>query len=100
MDKMIVGVVIVIVLLALVIPVLFDALDPITYVDPAGYVLQTGITRDQSHSAVDLSVVNVNNATAEVTQEANKMDGFLSIVVIGMVLAVLGIGASTLFKGS
>ena len=98
MDKMIVGVVIVIVLLALIIPVLFDAIDPITYVDPAGYVLQTGITRDQTRSAVDLSIVNVNDATAEVMQEANKMDGFLSIVVVGTILAVIGMGASVMLK--
>ena len=82
------------VLLAIIIPVGLDAVDPLTYRDPAGYVMQTGITRDQSKSAVDLSEVNVNNATAETMMLDSKVNGFSTVaVVLGFgLLLVLGAG--------
>jgi len=88
------------VLLAIIIPVGLDAVDPLTYRDPAGYVMQTGITTDQSDSAVDLGTVNVLNAEAEVMMLDSKVNGFSTVAVVLFFGLLLVIGAGFAFKGS
>lgn len=86
------------VLLAIIIPVLFDAIDPITYRDPVSVVLTTGITPDQSDSAVDLGTVNVLNAEAEVMMLDSKVNGFSTVAVVLFFGLLLVIGAAFAFK--
>ena len=87
--KLFIGIVAVIAIVAMVVPLLFDKSDSITYVDPAGYVMETDITQGQVNTARTLSNISYTNASSEVMLAREKNDAFATNMALGIVLLIV-----------